>query len=82
MHEYVVTIYQVGIGCLISREQSYIQHWLGLIAPITWPRGLTHEHSSPARTLGSWIRIPLEAWMTVCVCVRSILCAGSCLATG
>jgi hypothetical protein len=32
-----------------------------------WQHGLRHEHSSPARILGSWIRIPLEAWMSVCV---------------
>jgi hypothetical protein len=32
-----------------------------------WPRGIKHEPSSPARTQGSWIRISLEAWMTVCV---------------
>jgi hypothetical protein len=32
-----------------------------------WPRCLRHELSSPARTLGSWVRIPLEAWMSVCV---------------
>jgi hypothetical protein len=32
-----------------------------------WPRGLRHEPSPPARTLGSWIQIPLEAWMFVCV---------------
>jgi hypothetical protein len=31
------------------------------------PRGLKHETSSPARTLGSWVRIPLTAWMSVCV---------------
>jgi hypothetical protein len=31
------------------------------------PRGLRHELSSPAQTLGSWVRIPLEAWMSVCV---------------
>jgi hypothetical protein len=31
-----------------------------------WPRGLRHEMCSPARTLGSWVRIPLEAWMSVC----------------
>jgi hypothetical protein len=31
------------------------------------PRGLRHEPSSTARTLGSWIRIPLEAWMSLCV---------------
>jgi hypothetical protein len=32
-----------------------------------WARGLRHELSSLARTLGSWVRIPLEAWMSVCV---------------
>jgi hypothetical protein len=32
-----------------------------------WPRGLMHERSSPAGTLGSWVRIPLDAWIFVCV---------------
>jgi hypothetical protein len=32
-----------------------------------WPRSLRHELSSLARTLGSWVRIPLKAWMYVCV---------------
>jgi hypothetical protein len=32
-----------------------------------WPRGLRHELSSPPQTLGSCVRIPLEAWMSVCV---------------
>jgi hypothetical protein len=32
-----------------------------------WPRGLRHELSSLARTLGSCVRVPLEAWMSVCV---------------
>jgi hypothetical protein len=32
-----------------------------------WPRDLRHEPSSSARTLGSWVRIPLEAWMPVCL---------------
>jgi hypothetical protein len=27
------------------------------------PRGLRHEVSSPAQTLGSWVQIPLKAWM-------------------
>jgi hypothetical protein len=31
-----------------------------------WPRGLMHELSSPAGTLGSWVLIPLKAWMSVC----------------
>jgi hypothetical protein len=32
-----------------------------------WPRCLRHEPSSPDRTLGSWVRIPLNAWMSVCI---------------
>jgi hypothetical protein len=32
-----------------------------------WPRGLRHELSSLAHTLGSWVRIPIEAWMSMCV---------------
>jgi hypothetical protein len=36
-----------------------------------WPRGLRHVLSSTARTLGSRVRIPLEAWM----CLRlSVFC--------
>jgi hypothetical protein len=31
-----------------------------------WPRGVRHELSSLARMLGSWVRIPLKAWMSVC----------------
>jgi hypothetical protein len=43
------------------------------------PRSLRHEMSSLARTLGSWVRIPLEAWMSVCV--YSVFMLGSGLAT-
>jgi hypothetical protein len=32
-----------------------------------WSRGLRYEISSPARTLGSWVPIPIEAWKFVCV---------------
>jgi hypothetical protein len=31
------------------------------------PRGLKHESPSPARTLGSWVRMVLKAWLSVCV---------------
>jgi hypothetical protein len=44
-----------------------------------WPRGLKHEMSSPAQTLGSWVQTPVEA------CVYSLFmlsCIGSGLATG
>jgi hypothetical protein len=48
-----------------------------------WPRGLRHEPFWTARTVGTWIRIPLEAWMSVCVySVYVVLCVGSGLATG
>jgi hypothetical protein len=32
-----------------------------------WPRSLSYELSSPIETLGSWVRIPLKAWMSVYV---------------
>jgi hypothetical protein len=51
-----------------------------------WPRGLRHELSSLDRTLGSWVSVPLTAWMfRVCMrlfCVYVVLCLGSGLATG
>jgi hypothetical protein len=48
------------------------------------PRGLRHELSSLARTLGSWVRIPLKG-MQVCVrlfCVCVVLRLGSGIVTG
>jgi hypothetical protein len=48
-----------------------------LYSPTDWrsrsqcPRGLRHETSSPARTLGSWVRNPLQALTSVfilCLC--------------
>jgi hypothetical protein len=32
-----------------------------------WPCGLRHGPSLLTRTLGSWVLIPLKAWMSVCV---------------
>jgi hypothetical protein len=42
---------------------------------VMWPRGLKDEISSPAQRSGSWVRIPLEAWMFAFVFVLS--CVGS-----
>jgi hypothetical protein len=40
-----------------------------------WLCDLRHEPSSPARTLGSWVRIPLEAWISLCIyCVFVLFC--------
>jgi hypothetical protein len=38
-----------------------------IICRSQWPHGLRHELSSPAQTLEFWFRIPLDAWMSVCV---------------
>jgi hypothetical protein len=49
------------------------------------PRDLRHELSSLARTLGSWVRMALKAWMFgVCMClfcVCVVLCLGRGFAT-
>jgi hypothetical protein len=51
--------------------------------PSQWPRGLTHEMSSPAQTLGSWVLIPFEAWIAVHISSVFVLsCVDSGLATG
>jgi hypothetical protein len=51
--------------------------------PSLWPRGLKHERFSLARTLGSWVRIPLKAWTSACVySIYVVLCVGRGLATG
>jgi hypothetical protein len=48
-----------------------------------WPRGLKHELSSLARTLGSWVWIPLKGWIFYArlFCVCFVLCVGRGLAT-
>jgi hypothetical protein len=48
--------------------------------PSTVAVPLMHEMSSLARTLGSWVRIPPKAWMSVCV--YSVFVLGSGLVRG
>jgi hypothetical protein len=43
-----------------------------------WPRGLRHELSSLARTLGSWAEIPLKAWMSALGAFILCLCCSVC----
>jgi hypothetical protein len=47
-----------------------------------WQRGLKHKPSSLVRKLGSWVRIPLEACMSVFIRFSAFLCAGSYHAKG
>jgi hypothetical protein len=77
-------IYYFGIPPLMIRACSRILRMASCNKSRSqWPRGLRHEMSSPAWTLGSWVRIPLESWMFVCVCFVFVLsCVGSGLATG
>jgi hypothetical protein len=48
-----------------------------------WPLRLRHEMSSPSEALGSWVRIPLDAWMSARVSSLFVLsCVGNSLVTG
>jgi hypothetical protein len=61
----------------------YRRLWVDVIGRSQWLRGLRNELSPPAGTLGSWIRITLEALMSVCVySLCTVVCVGSGLATG
>jgi hypothetical protein len=77
---------EVGVKKMMTELKGTIQF---IALKISWAehsdravQGMNHLRSL-ARTLGSWVRIPLEAWMSVCVySVRVLLCVGSGLATG
>jgi hypothetical protein len=77
----VLDLYLV-IKCSLSLEREYN------IGKVTvslsqWPPGLRREISSLTRKLGSWVWIPLKAWMSVCAySVFMLSCVGSGLATG
>jgi hypothetical protein len=50
--------------------------------PSQRPRGLRHKMLSPAQALGSLVRIPLEAWISLCLSSVFVLsCVGSGLET-
>jgi hypothetical protein len=53
-----------------------LRDWLSSLEDgrLQWPHGLRHEPSTPAQTLGWWVRIPLEEWMSLCICSVFVLC--------
>jgi hypothetical protein len=54
-----------------------------LPCPSQWARDLKPEMSWSAHTLGSWVRMPLNELMSVCVSsVFVLFCVGSGFATG
>jgi hypothetical protein len=56
--------FNISVYAYIFQEASFL-HVFHLVyctcRRSQWPRGLRHELSSPAQTLGSWVRIPPEA---------------------
>jgi hypothetical protein len=51
-----------GMTC----PKRYFRENIPSVCRSQWPRGLRHELSSSAQTLGSWVRIALEARMSMC----------------
>jgi hypothetical protein len=68
--------YQLKLSCSCSPPHLHSN-------PLQWPRNLRHELPSLARTLGSWVRVPSKASLSVCVYSVFVLsCVGSGLVTG
>jgi hypothetical protein len=64
---------------LVCESDTMLCCWRSCEAYLCLPITVA-ARSSPARRLGSWVRIPLKAWMSVCV--YSVFVLGSGLATG
>jgi hypothetical protein len=81
----VIFIFSLFLRYNLQLDSSVLSN-LGVWYPkrrSQYPRGLRHEPSSPAPTLGSWVQILLQAGMSVCVYSVFVLsCVGSGLATG
>jgi hypothetical protein len=62
--------YAAGFALVLSAPMhvlfTFVLH-ITRLSRSQWPRGLRHELSSLAQPLGSWIRIPLEVWISVCI---------------
>jgi hypothetical protein len=50
-----------------SEISSYFRVAVTTFSRPQWPLGLRHKLLSSTYTLGSQVRIPIEAWMSVCV---------------
>jgi hypothetical protein len=71
------------VRCILCRQPNgrkilciyvWISHRRMNTGRSRWPRGLRHEPSSLARKLGSWVRIALKAWVSVCVFILCLCC--------
>jgi hypothetical protein len=80
----VLVVSKISVAMLPRRFDScdchttqilYFKHVIGIYCRSQWPRCLRHELSSSAQTRLSWVRIPIEALMFVCVySVCVVLC--------
>jgi hypothetical protein len=70
-HPGTPTDLQIPIPCKMSIKLYLSKHWLCYkrLSPIT-----VAARSSLARTLGSWVRIPLMTRMSVCVFILCLCC--------
>jgi hypothetical protein len=67
---------------ILTTRICYITCYITHSAPLVYTR-LKVWTIFAARTLGSWVRIPLEPWISVCVySVCVVLCVGRGIATG
>jgi hypothetical protein len=60
---YISALSVTRIGRTLNDEMEMICKEFIAAGWSQWSR----ELSSPARTLGSWVRIPFKAWMFLCV---------------
>jgi hypothetical protein len=60
--------------CILFHLRHYKHSYTSYRCRPRWPRGLRHELSSLARTLGSWVRISLKAWMSVFAFILRLCC--------
>jgi hypothetical protein len=62
--------------CFRDSEENVFM-FLYILCRSQWPRGLRHEMFSLTRTLGSWVWIPIKAWMSFCIYFMFVLsCVG------
>jgi hypothetical protein len=78
----VVIILKTDVFAMLRNIFLINVHGMNQNSPSQWPRGLRHKLSSLTRTLGSWVRIPLKAWLSVCIYSMFVLCVDRGLATG
>jgi hypothetical protein len=81
----------IAVIYFTQRVKFYHRNWINNLkihieiarGQSRWSRSLKHETASLARTLGLWVRIPLEEWVYVRVfCVFVLFCVSNGLAMG